>query len=304
MRDGRYPDAWAMEAATIAARDPATRDDPTLPYHRRWVWDGRPVDGRDVLVRCYHGLGDTIQFARYLPVLAERARSVTLEVQPRLIPLLRPLGADRVHPFDVAHPLPPAECDIEITELPGALRVAPDLLAAPYLSWTPADLPPGTIGLCAEAGDWDATRSVPAELFRPLCERFPTVVLTPGETALPCLNPEGCPMDMGATAALVAGADMVLTVDTMIAHLAGAMGRPVRLLLKADPDWRWSRDRQDSSWYPSMRLHVQPRPGDWSAVLDAVVRDLQPSPPIRSPALWPASPARPFPCPGASCSTR
>jgi ADP-heptose:LPS heptosyltransferase len=78
----------------------------------------------------------------------------------------------------------------------------------------------------------------------------------------------------------------VVTVDTMIAHLAGAMGRPVRLLLKAEPDWRWSPDRTDSDWYPSMRLHVQPRPGDWGAVIDAVARDL--SRQIRSPALWPA----------------
>ena len=274
MREGRYDDAWAMEAATIAGRDPATRDDPALPYHRRWVWDGRPVAGRDVLVRCYHGLGDTIQFARYLPVLAERARSVTVEMQARLIPLLEGLGADRLHPFDVAHPLTPSECDIEITELPGALRVAPDALAAPYLGWNAAELPPGTIGLCAQAGDWDADRSIPEDLFRPVAERFPMVVLTPGETMLPCLNPEGCPFDMGATAALVAGADLVLTVDTMIAHLAGAMGRPVWLLLKSDPDWRWDPEAETSPWYPSMRLHAQPRPGDWSSVLASVERDL------------------------------
>lgn len=274
MREGRYVDAWAMEAATIAGRDPATRDDPALPYHRRWVWDGRPVEGRDVLVRCYHGLGDTIQFARYLPVLAARARSVTVEVQARLIPLLRGLGADRLHPFDVADPLKPSECDVGITELPGALRVAPDALAAPYLAWDAAELPPGTIGLCATAGDWDADRSIPDERFRPIAERFPTFVLTPGETMLPCLNPEGCPFDMGATAALVAGAELVLTVDTMIAHLAGAMGRPVWLLLKSDPDWRWDPAAGTSAWYPSMRLHAQPRPGDWNAVLASVERDL------------------------------
>ncbi|SFP35466.1 hypothetical protein SAMN04488241_101120 [Sphingomonas rubra] len=267
MRAGRYDEAWDMEVATIAARDPAGRDDPALPYHRRWVWDGRPVDGRDVLVRCYHGLGDTIQFARYLPVLAARARSVALEVQPRLIPLLANLGVDEVHPFDVAAPLPPRDCDIEITELPGALRVPPDALAAPYLSWPPAALPAGTIGICHVAGDWDADRSIPADLLRPLCETRPCVMLAVGGTDLPCLNPEGCPPDMAATAALVAGVEQVVTVDTMIAHLAGAMGKPTRLLLKASPDWRWSPDARGSPWYPSIRSYVQPRPGDWPTVL-------------------------------------
>jgi len=277
-----------MEAATIASRDPATRNDPSLPYHLRWVWDGRPVEGRDVLVRCYHGLGDTIQFARYLPALAARARTVTLEVQPRLVPLMGGLGATRVHPFDVAHPLPPAECDVEITELPGALCVAPDALAAPYLSWAPAELPPGTIGLCAAAGDWDAARSIPPELFRPICERFPVALLTPGETSLPCLNPRGCPFDMEATAALVSGAALVVTADTMIAHLAGAMGKPTWLLLKSDPDWRWAPDRRDSAWYPFMRLYVQPEPGDWTSVLAEVARDLSLATISRSPAPWPA----------------
>lgn len=267
MRGGRYAEAWAMEAATIAARDPATRDDPTLPYHQRWVWDGRAVEGRDVLVRCYHGLGDTIQFARYLPVLAARARSVTLEVQPRLMPLLAGLGADATVPFDIGAPIRWDDVDIEITELPCALRVAPEQLAAPYMAWRPADLPPGTIGICHTAGDWDADRSIPAELFRPICDAHTCVMLAAGATTLPCLNPEGCPLDMAATAALVAGVERVVTVDTMIAHLAGAMGKPTHLLLKAGPDWRWVPHAPGSAWYPTMRLHTQSRPGDWPTVL-------------------------------------
>ena len=109
MRAGRYADAWALAAKTLAERDPATRDDPALPYHLRWVWDGSAVDGRHVLVRCYHGLGDTIQFARFLPLLAARAASVTVEVQPRLLELIATVSdAITPVPFDVAHPLPPA----------------------------------------------------------------------------------------------------------------------------------------------------------------------------------------------------
>ena len=288
MRAGRHAAAWAMQMAAIAARDPATRDDPALPYHLRWVWDGRPFDGRDVLVRCYHGLGDTLQFARYLPALAARARSVTVEAQARLVPLLAQMAGMTVVPFDVARPHRPSDCDIEITELPLALRLAPDAVAMPYLHWPAADLPAGTIGLCAQAGDWDAERSIPPALLEPLCAERPCVMLTPGATDLPCLNPQGCPFDMGATAALVAGVDLVVTVDTMIAHLAGALGRPTWLLVKAEPDWRWDPARRDTPWYPTMRLYPQAARGDWSSVLATVRADLAASPSRRSLVAWPA----------------
>jgi hypothetical protein len=301
MRAGRYADAWAMEQATLAARDPATRDDPALPYHLRWVWDGRAPDGRDVLVRCYHGLGDTIQFARYLPALAARARRVTLEVQPSLAPFFKGV-VDRVAPFDPARPLPPAECDIEITELAGALRLAPDAVPLPYIPAPPLPSAPATIGLCYAAGDWDPARAVPPALLAPVCERFACVTLVAEPTALPVLNPLGCPFDMGATAALIAGVDLVVTVDTMIAHLAGAMGRPTWLLLKAEPDWRWNPARPDTPWYPTMRLYAQPTPGDWASVLAAVTRDLAALAASRS-SPWPASPPRTSRSPGASCST-
>ncbi|HVF94054.1 MAG TPA: glycosyltransferase family 9 protein [Sphingomonas sp.] len=288
MRGERYADAWAIEDRAAAARDPASADDPALPYHRRWVWDGRSLAGADVLVRCYHGLGDTIQFARYLPALAARARSVTLEVQPRLASLLAHLPVDRIVPFDVRHPTQWDGVAIEITELPRALRLAPDAAPPPYLASAPAIVPAGTIGVCHLAGDWDLDRSIPAELFRPLCTQYPALMLAPGATDLPCLNPEGCPFDLEATAALVAAVDLVVTVDTMIAHLAGAMGRPTWLLLKHEPDWRWSPSRQDTPWYPSLRLYAQPTPGDWPAVLVAVAADLATLAPRRSSAAWPA----------------
>lgn len=274
MRGGDYQAAWAISAADLAMRDPATRDDPTQPYYRRWVWDGRAFDGEDVLVRCYHGLGDTIQFARFLPLLARRARSVTLEVQPRLLDLLAGLpGVAALIPFDVDRPAPPSRCDMEITELPFALRAAPDAVGVPYLRVTPAVLPAGTIGLCHSSGDWDLDRRVPPQLLAPLLAGRPTISLVAEPSPLPVLNPEGCPFDMAATAALVAGCSLVLTTDTMIAHLAGALGRPTWLMLKHDPDWRWPLDG-DTPWYPQMRLYRQPAPGDWQPVLDRVAADL------------------------------
>lgn len=276
MRAGAYDRAWRLAELALAARDPATRDDPRLPYHQRWVWDGTPVDGRHVLVRCYHGLGDTLQFARFLPLLRARAASVTVEVQPRLVPLLSGRGlADRIVPFDVAAPLPPAEVDVEIMELDFALRAAPYAARAPYLAATPAALPPGTIGLCAQSGDWDPARSLDPALLAPLCAERPCVSLDLGRSPLPVLNPQGCPADMVETAALVAGAALVVTVDTMIAHLAGALGRPTWLMLRDAPDWRWTPDARRSAWYPSMRLYAQPALGAWQPVVGAILADLK-----------------------------
>lgn len=275
MRAERYADAWALAARTLAERHPSARDDPALPYHLRWVWDGRRFDGRDVLVRCYHGLGDTLQYARFLPLLADRAASVTVEVQPRLLDLVR-----RVDPrlalvrFEEAAPLPPREVDVGITELDFALRARPDSAPPPYLQARPAALPEGTVALCYGAGEWDQGRSLPPELLAGVCRQAPCVTLMPEPTDLDVLNPGGCPFDMDATAALVAGASLVITVDTMIAHLAGALGCPTWLLLKADPDWRWSPDRTTSPWYPSIRLYAQEEAGDWPGVMARVERDL------------------------------
>lgn len=273
MRRGDHLLAWALSDHVLAQRDPGTRDDPSLPYHLRWVWDGTPVDGRAVLVRCYHGLGDTLQFARFLPELKRRAASVTVEAQPALVELLQGFGC-RVVPFDVARPLPPAECDVEIMELSFALRAAPGDHAEPWLSADGFRLPAGTVGLCLTAGDWDRDRCVPAELFAAEPLRRPCLALDLGRSPLGVLNPGGCPQDMAATVALLAGCAVVVTVDTMIAHLAGAMGKPAILMLKHAPDWRWTPERGRSEWYPGTRLLAQFTPGDWVPVVANVREEL------------------------------
>ncbi|SMP52883.1 hypothetical protein [Novosphingobium panipatense] len=275
MRAERYDAAWAIADAVLRSRDPQTRDDPTRPYHERWVWDGEPVDGRDVLVRCYHGLGDTLQFARFLTPLAQRAASVTLETQGRLVPLLRQIpGLSRIVSMDPASPLPRRDCDIEITELDLALRLPPSAASAPYLTTTRAILPEGTVALCHGAGEWDLSRSIPPELLAPLCGAAPCITLMPEETTLDVLNPRGCPLDIMTTASLIAGSSLIVTVDTMVAHLAGALGVPTWLMLKTEPDWRWAPDRKTSAWYPNTRLYVQSRPGDWPSVAEQILRDL------------------------------
>ncbi len=240
------------------------------------MWDGQAPDGRQVLVRCHRGLGDTIQFARYLPLLAQRAASVTLEAPRHLLPLFASFaGIARLLPFDPAHPAPASDCDIEITELGFVLRAPPGAAPPPYLHAQPAaPLSTSTVGLCHASGAWDAGRDLAAELLRPICQRHACLTLVAAPSTLPVGNPQGCPLDIIATAALVAALDLVITVDTMIAHLAGALGRPTWLLLQHAPDWRWVPGARATPWYPSMRLYHQPCPGDWEAVIAMVEHDL------------------------------
>jgi hypothetical protein len=264
MRAGDLPRAWSISDAVLAAPGHAVPDDPRLPYHLRYVWDGRPFDGRRVLVRCYHGLGDTIMFARFLPHLRQRVAALMLEVQPALLPLLAGLpGPDALIPFDPVRPHPPADCDLEIMELSHALRLTPE--RAPP---APLTVRPGGAfarGLCWASGGWNAARDIPQALLAPFAAN--AVSLQRGPTSLPVLNPAGAPSALEDTAAIVAGTRLVITVDTMIAHLAGTLRRPTWLLLPHDADWRWMAGRCDSPWYPTMRLFRQDTPGDWPSVL-------------------------------------
>ena len=273
MRRGDHEAAWSVSDTVRSMNDPATQDDPRLPYHLRWVWDGRPFDGRRVLVRCYHGLGDTLQFVRYLRPLRQRVRSLTVEVQPELLPLLTGMaGIDRLMAFDVDRPAPPCECNFEIMELASALRIRPEALPPPYLLQSrPVDR--WGIGLCWRGGDWDPGRSLPADLFRQLTH-VSCVSLCPCPTTLGVINPAGCPATIAQTAKLVASLQLVITVDTMVAHLSGALNVPCWLLLKREADWRWMTERSDSPWYPSMRLYRQVCDGDWAEVMERVATDL------------------------------
>ena len=269
MRRGEWGAAWAIASAVLAARDPASRDDPARPYHERWVWDGRELGGRAVVVRCYHGLGDTLQFVRFLPALRARAAHVTLEAQPELCRLLAGIaGADRVLAFDPAAPIP-AEHDIEVMELQHALRAAPD--GGPYLSVPAVPVAGAAVGVCWQAGGWDPARSIPLAALRPALPEA-AVSLQRGASGLP--DPLGGCMDVLATAGLVASLARVVTVDSMVAHLAGALGRPVELLLKADADWRWG-EADRTPWYAATRLHRQRAPGDWAAPVASLAAALR-----------------------------
>ena len=261
--------AWAIADGVLATRDRRTRDDPDRPYHERWVWDGHPLAGSRVVVRCYHGLGDTLQFVRFLPELRARAAHVTLEVQAELQDLLQTTpGADAVVRFDPSAPVP-AETSVEIMELPHALRALPG--GDPYLQVLAVPVPGARVGVCWQSGAWDAARSIPLAQLRTVLPAG-AVSLQRGASGLP--DPLAGTMAITATAGLIAGLDQVITVDSMVAHLAGALGRCVHLLLKADADWRWGRG-QRTAWYRNTRIHRQRRAGDWTAALESLAAALR-----------------------------
>ena len=274
VREGDFAAAFRVNDAVLATRDPATRDLAGTPYHGRWVWGGTPVDGRRVLVRCYHGLGDTLQFCRYLPALRRRAAHVTVEVQPELLGVLGGM-ADAV-PFDPARPRPPRELDVEIMELAHALRTAPD--PAPYLRVPALAGPPGRVGFCWSSGGWDRARDVPAGLMRSLATTpgVRPVSLQRGAAGegLGMADPLDGSMDIGRMAGLLAGLTAVVTVDTMIAHLAGALGCPTILLLRYVPDWRWGDGTGRAPWYASILMVRQERPGDWTGAIERARAEL------------------------------
>ncbi len=289
MRAGAWHHAWAVSDAVVRARAGAACWH--LPRHEQWVWDGRPLAGRRVLVRCYHGLGDTLMFARFVPPLRRSAAEVTLWAQPALLPLLATMrGVGPLLPLHDGAPDVPYDADLEVMELAHATRATPDTLPPPpAFDVAPAALPAGgglRVGLVWECGDWDrATRSIPLPLLAPLA-RVPGVELHalqrgPGlaDLAAGALGPDARVRvsghdDVLEAARVVRALDLVVTVDSMPAHLAGALGVPVWTLLPHAADWRWMDGRDTSPWYPTMRLFRQPRPGDWPAVVARAAGEL------------------------------
>jgi hypothetical protein len=281
MRAGDFTAAWHT---SDTARQRQHNFSTSLPRHLQSVWDGRPVDGQHVLVRCYHGLGDTIQFARYLPLLSTRVRELTVWAQPTLIPLLASADVTaRLLPLHDGTPETPYDVDVEIMELPYVFRTTVDTIpaATPYLGASPCvvDRSKGpAVGVVWRGGNWGPHRSVPFALLLPLFGAPVTWhVLQDDAGSRECPQTLGVRPDtstISRLASVIAGLDLVISVDSMPAHLAGALGKPIWTLLPADADWRWMLDRDDSPWYPTMRLFRQSEPGDWAPVIRRVAASL------------------------------
>ncbi|GAB2916068.1 tetratricopeptide repeat protein [Paraburkholderia jirisanensis] len=256
------------------------------------LWRGDvPLNGRTILVHAEQGFGDTLQFCRYVAMLAERGAQVTLEVQLPLKSLISTLGV----PARVTvrgEPLPQTDFHCPLLSLPLALRTGLDSIPAkvPYLfadsalvdTWATLLGPKRRLRVgVAWSGNPvhrnDRQRSMSLTALLPLlacdAEWISLQKVVRGQDAqmlegLPIRTLDTQIRDFSDTAALMQSLDLVITVDTAVAHLAGALNRPVWVLLANPPEWRWLLERHDSPWYPSARLFRQPAPGDWSAVVD------------------------------------
>jgi tetratricopeptide (TPR) repeat protein len=268
-------------------------------------WRGEAAEGQTLLIHAEQGFGDTLQFCRYAPRAKARGLRVIMEVQPPLVRLLSGLpgvdlvtgrGGDALPPFDLHCPM------LSLPLVLGTNTVATIPGAAPYLNADAAQIAAWRKRLAGEDGRglrvglaWagnprshsralaavDRRRSLNPNRLAPLFELSDVQCfsLQKGGPAAPA----GFPLtdfmnemdDFADTAALVANLDLVISVDTAVAHLAAALGKPVWLLDRFDSCWRWLTDRRDSPWYPGLRLYRQPQPGDWDSVMAGVSRDLR-----------------------------
>ncbi len=298
---GRFEEGWpAYESRLALARDPMP-DPPIAP------WTGQEsIAGRTILLRAEQGLGDTLQFCRYASLLADQGALVVLEAQKPLVRLLSSLrGVAAV--IGIGDRLPHADLWCSVMSLPHlcgtTLTTIPSEI--PYLSPDPsaqaawgdrlAGLTGLRVGLVWGGGTRpdqphamaiDRRRSMTLADMAPLGElkscHFISLQLgdkagqaTRPPDGLELLDPTPLLSDFADTAALVANLDLIIAVDTSVAHLAGAIGTPVWLLNRFDTCWRWLLDRDDSPWYPGLRQVRQARPGDWAGVIARVKRALE-----------------------------
>ncbi len=286
---GDYTHAWHASDGIRArgAHDP----------HR--FWDGESLAGKRVMLRCLHGYGDTVQYLRWLPQLRALCADVTVQAAPEMLPLLRCLpDATRIVTWAAPGDSDASLWDVQIesAELPYIFRATPATLPPPARIVFPEETLHGVrmrmgqrarprVGIVWHGSDFDAARSLPFDLLRTTLLRHHGVEwwsLQPPALNAPWLalcaehgwrdrtfyTSSGEGAGIADMAAFASELDLVVTIDTLAAHIAGSLGVPTWLLLKHDADWRWMLDRDDSPWYPGMTLFRQAVPGDWSGVLD------------------------------------
>lgn len=268
------------------------------PNNRRPHWDGAPLPEATLLLIADQGFGDSIQFCRYIPWVCERCPRVVVVADPLLHPLIRQVYPvlelvghwDRCPPFAAYCPLSglPRLHGTTLDTIPGKGRYlhADPVRTTVWRARLQDLLPPGTrrIGVVwagRPTHNNDRNRSMSLTAFAPIAalDRISLVSLQkgPAQRAVadyfdraPLLNLGAEIADFVDTMAIIEALDLVVTVDTAVAHLAGAMGKPVWILLPYAPDWRWLLERSDSPWYPTARLFRQPSPGDWGSVIRRV----------------------------------
>jgi hypothetical protein len=285
MRAGNFEAAWKVSDAALRSRE--GKMNWHLPRHFQHFWNGDSFSGKRVFVRCYHGLGDTIQFIRYAPLVKAQAASLIVWAQPQLIPILESMPSiDALLPLHDGTPETDFEVDVEIMELPFIFRTTLDSIPGdiPYLNIEPHELSPKTnelkVGLVWRAGNWDERRSILFSQLRSLFQINGIRMYILQAQAQSAGWQEGLgfypgEFNLHQYARIIRGLDLMISVDSMPAHLAGATGVPVWTLLHAKPDWRWMEKRVDSPWYPTMRLFRQEQQDNWDPVIERICVELQ-----------------------------
>lgn len=250
-------------------------------------WQGEPATGKTILIHAEQGFGDTVQFCRFIPLVIERGMQVVFECHPPLLALMKSLAGD-VHVVPMGQPLPPFDLHLPLLSLPLIFGTTLETIPAdvPYLA-PPSDRLPYwrsqiidnreyRVGLCWAGKAYpDPARSCPTRLLASLAERegvswYSLQVGWEKTLPFPMIDCTNHVRDFGDTAALIAQLDLVITVDTAVAHLAGALGKECWVMLTAAPDWRWMLGRENAPWYPSMKLYRQNGPDSWQYVIHRV----------------------------------
>lgn len=255
------------------------------PRHIQIIWNGSSLENKKVLIRCYHGLGDTIHFIRYVPFAEAIAKKVYVWVQPELIKLLQTMETAAEF-LPLTNGSPPVEYDIdaELMELPYIFRTNINNLPVdiPYFEVEAKENNKGCgikAGIVWKSGDWDIDRSIPYKDIKKLGEikGVDFYILQKGSGLAERRDDFGILSgsdDIYEAAEIIKSLDIVITVDTMIAHLAGALGVRVWLVINARADWRWFEKRSDSPWYPTMKIFRQKIFGKWDDVIVEVKKEL------------------------------
>jgi tetratricopeptide (TPR) repeat protein len=268
------------------------------------TWDGTSLGEGTLLVVGEQGIGDVLQFVRFLPQAAERTPHVVLTVRDPLVPLVKQAGVQNVQGF--TQPLPTFAAKVALMDLPRVLGTTLENLPAdvPYLaprgdlveSWRArlANIVGFRVGICwkgSSTNPSDRNRSAPLIAFEPLARIAGVKLISlqkhEGLDELAAARGRFEVVELGAdldtsagllmdTAAIIPQLDLIVSIDSAIAHLAGALAAPVWVALARRADWRWLADRDDSPWYPTMRLFRQQRPGDWNELFARMAVELAP----------------------------